>query len=192
MLLDHRHAERDLEKAELYDDFPPPPPHPRDHRYAPAPHANNGHAQHLQPHPAHRPSSSEFEHAPPLSASARSIWRFGKPRSVARGYEAVPAPVQSKNGYSSGEIDSGQIQQQQQLSTQEHQMQQQERGKSWFGGRRSALMKGVGVGTGKGRGNGNGNGSGRYMHGVVEPDAGWKEVERNREKEGLTMNREWR
>jgi hypothetical protein len=44
---------------------------------------------------------------PPGSATSRSLWNFGKARSMARGYEAVPRPIPVHTMEASGGVDQG-------------------------------------------------------------------------------------
>lgn len=52
-----------------------------------------------------RASSENMVNIPPGSASSRSLWNFGKARSMARGYEAVPRPIPGHGQGASGEVD---------------------------------------------------------------------------------------
>ncbi|KAI9638211.1 uncharacterized protein MKK02DRAFT_42599 [Dioszegia hungarica] len=122
----------------------PLPPNPSQHAHTRGSGDTSAHmplpSKRLPPHPEHpdhhRFSRPEYQHAPPGSATSKSIWKFGKPESMARGYEAATR-------HASAQSDDG--------------------------------VHPIGEAGGD----------------LGDPRGNWKEVERNREREGLTALNAW-
>jgi hypothetical protein len=94
-----------------HDDFsrareqPKQPKQPRHPTETASPSQMRG--QREKPRQWSRASSENMVNIPPGSATSRSLWNFGKARSMARGYEAVPRPIPVHTMEASGGVDQG-------------------------------------------------------------------------------------